>query len=195
MHYLFLQMVRGRVVCESFFPASICVVETQVPDNPALQWDFRDGVDSMFIAVRMGATGLLAVLQDSGVLAEASKEMLGHLPLPLHPLQFIELAARFGYGSTLCTRTPKYIVADGDPIRVIQLPLGGLSTKPLLAPWEPAAYARHLAFHTEIPLEVLYSPPDRVMSWLWGDGANPQSMALEEFPWPEEGRGAASAGE
>ena len=185
MHHLFLQMLRWDLRCEGFFPASILVFETQPPDTPELQWDLRDSIDHMFIAVRMGRTGIIANLQDSGVQADSPHPLMDFRPAAAHPLQYLELCAFFAYRSSLFNRTPKYVVLAGPPVRIHQMPLMGLSAKPLFDAWDSRTYAQVLASYAGIPLERAYSAPDKVLTWLRDPSGQRVELPLDRYPWPQ----------
>lgn len=183
LHY-FLQSARTHMEFREFFPASIMVFETQQPLEPQLQWDFHDSLQYMFISCRMGNVGILASLMDGG----ANSYMSHHLDyvkgLKLHPLQFRELVGMVHYKATLFNRTPKYMIVEGDPIQVIQNPLGGFSTKPIFNDWESETYAHILSQFTGAPLEIIYNPPNHVMTWLRKADGSLNHMPFEQYPWP-----------
>jgi len=98
-HWMFLQGIRGKHKFQDFFPASIFIFRTQKPKEIKLQWDFMDNLQSMFIAIRMGEIGVIAVLQD-GETQEKMKNLLNDFfKIPLHPIQFQEVAAQISYKS------------------------------------------------------------------------------------------------
>lgn len=179
-HHHFLQSVRVKMKFEDFVPASILIFKTQVPSNPKLQWDFSDSIPSMFIALRMGSVGILAVMGDGGaqeIMAESLDDLRQY---PLHPLQFRELMSIVRYKSLLFNRNPKYIFADGDPILVMQMPLQGLSAKPIFDKWDQEIYAKILSYHIEIPFEELFVPPDKVRSCLRDSNQKAMFIPMDE---------------
>jgi hypothetical protein len=182
MHHLFLQSVRIPMQFVDFSPASILVVSTQEPDDVRLAWDFRDELNTMCIACRMGSVGLVAVLQDGG----AQMPLFPLMKLrrrKLHPVQFTEVIAQVTYKAMLFNRTPKYIIADGDQKKtVMQMPLGGLSGKPLYEDWNQGQYAQILCQITGVPMEHLYHPPDQVMTWLRNPDGKAKSLPLRRYP-------------
>lgn len=181
MHHLFLQSARMPVRFVDFSPASILVVHTQEPNDARLAWDFRDELNTMCIACRMGSVGLIAVLQDGG----AQQPIFPLLRLRrrhLHPLQFREVMAQVMYRAMLLNRTPKYLIADGSPSTVIQMPLGGFSTKPLYNDWDHNHYAQVLSQITRVPLTDLFRPPDQVMTWLLHPDGKAKSLPLKRYP-------------
>ena len=186
MHQYFLQGARVPMMFSGFFPASIFVYRLQKPRDVRLQFDFRDHPPGLAIALRMGATGIVAALQDSGAQKALHSSYLDRFrTYPLHPLQFSELVASFFYKAALFNRTPKYVVTESaKKLNVMQLPLQGLSTKPVFDEWDHATYAHVLAFHTRTPVAEIFEPPDRVMTSLSGPDGNPRFLDLRNNPWP-----------
>ena len=104
----------------------------------------------------------------------------------LHPLQFYELGARIFYKATLFNRTPKYIImkhADHDGINVMQMPLAGLSARPVFNEWQHPAYAEVLSAFTGYPIEII-APGDRtkVMQWLADENGEPLDIPMQSGP-------------
>lgn len=181
MHHLFLQSVRIPIRFVDFSPASILIVNTQEPYDVRLGWDFRDELNTMCIACRMGTVGLVAVLQDGG----AQTPLFPLMKLKrrkLHPIQFTEVVAQVTYKAMLFNRTPKYMISEGDPKTVIQMPLGGLSGKSLFEDWNQHHYAQILCQITGVPMEHLFHPPDQVLTWLRNSDGSSKSMPLRKFP-------------
>jgi hypothetical protein len=178
-HLFFLQEARGKVETMNFCPGSIFVFRTQKPENVQLQWDLVDHIDTLFIGVRLGEVGIIAVLGDGGALQLYQDIYASILDLPLHPIQFRELCAVIAYQSTLATRTPKYATLEGNPHKTYQLPLGGLSLEPLFEEWDTDVYAFYLAHYTGFPLEVLHPCPDEIMSFVYDPDGKPRYMPYE----------------
>jgi hypothetical protein len=181
MHHLFLQSVRIPMRFMDFSPASILIVNTQEPDDIRLDWDFRDELNTMCIACRMGPVGLVAVLQDGGAHMTLFPRM-GIGKRKLHPIQFTEVIAKVIYKSMLFNRIPKYVIADGDPKIVMQMPLAGLSGKSLYEEWNQHHYAQILCQITGVPMEHLFHPPDQVMTWLRNPDGKAKRMPLRRYP-------------
>jgi len=60
--------------------------------------------------------------------------------------------------------------------------LGGLSAKPMFEEWDQEIYAKVLAHYVGESLEHLFSPPDKVMTWLHTPDGRPRFMDFKEFP-------------
>jgi len=186
MHHYFLQAARLMMRFHGFFPASILIYRLQKHPDLRFQFNFRDLPPVMNVALQMGSVGILAALQDGGSQVEGFKTYLDrYRTFDLHPVQFLELIAKFFYKSTLLNRTPKYVITESTKaIEVFQLPLQGFSLKPVWDDWEQAAYAQHLSFHLRLPLEKVFQPPEQVATWLNGDDGEPRRMSLREYTWP-----------
>jgi hypothetical protein len=168
MAHLFLQGARIPIRFQHFVPWSIFIFNSQVSEIQEMNFDFRDSLIDMTFGIRMGEISVIAVLQDNGAQQEIFGEYIAELQgLRIYPIQFGELCAMTTYKQRLFNRTPKYIIAEsGDHVEVIAMPLQGLSAKPIYDDWSQEAYSHHLAFHVQVPRERIYSPPDRVMTWL-----------------------------
>jgi hypothetical protein len=147
-----------------------------------MRWDLIDNVDTQFIACRLGRVALFALLGDGGAQQNFEDEYDDIKDMPLHPIQFRELCARFSYRSTLATRTPKYFTIQGTPHEVHQIPLGGFSLEPLFKDGNAEGYARCLQHYTELPLESIFEPPDKVATWLRKPTGEPNFMNVADYP-------------
>lgn len=98
----------------------------------------------------------------------------------LHPIQFYELAAKAFYKATLLNRTPKYIMTEfNNAVEVMQMPLMGLSSKPVFDDWNQTAYAHMLSALTGYPVERLKpDDTDRVMTFISDAEGNPVNIPL-----------------
>lgn len=165
-HRQFLQGSRRNIEFLGFFPASIFIVRTQVPKRVEHQFDFRDAPLELALAIRMGEVGFIAALQDGGAL-RLVKGLPKFRKVPLHPVQFQEVAAQVFYKVSLLNRSSGFLmVGSEEGMKVFQPPLGGLSGNPIFDEWVPEHYARILSEFTRIPLERLYFPPGKVWTFL-----------------------------
>lgn len=167
-HLFFLQEARGKIESVGFSsPGSIFVFQTQTHTNEAFQWDFCDNLETYFIAIRMGKVGIIGVLADGGAQQLAADFYDELKDFPLHPIQFRELCAVFSYRSTKATRTPKYVTISDNPHKVVQIPLGGYSAKPLFDDWNTDEFAKYLAYYTGQPLEYLRPDSNKIASYIY----------------------------
>jgi len=181
-HLLLLQQIREKVKITDFVPGSMYYFKCQVIDNPRLQWDFCDNIDTLFIGIRMGEVGVIGVLGDGGAQMTFSNYYDKFKDLPLHPMQFREICSQISYRSSLATRKPKRIVIQGSPHSILQMPLGGLSLKPYFEGWEDRDYARVLSFYTEVTFEQIYKGPGRIGTWLQDDSGEVRYIDWKSFP-------------
>lgn len=186
-HHLFLQAARYPFEFMDFFPGSVFVFDTIVPSGTDGRFDLRDNIPGMSIAIRMGDVGIVACLQDGGAqlqIRDDLVELSGQLPL--HPLQFREVAAQLFYGATLLNRIPKYLMREeSDRIVVNQMPLAGLSANPVFDPWVKVHYANLLAVILGCQLEDVFRPPDQVMTLLKNSDGTNKALSLVDCPWPQ----------
>jgi hypothetical protein len=184
MHHLFLQSICGSVTLR-FDPGSLFIFRCQKPTDVRHQFDFRDDIRTLFVAMRVRDIGVVGILQDGGAgnLSSTLPQIVVPDSPPLHPIQFSEVVAHLLYMSLKATRTPKYLTGESKTsVWVEQLPIVGLSNKPLHYPQKIDEYARILATVTQQPLELIYAPPDRVMTWLFDPKGQRMAMPLEQFP-------------
>jgi hypothetical protein len=186
MHRFLLQQARERVRLRDFQPGSIFVWPAQPLPDRRFEWDLLDNVDTMFIACRVGRVAMFGLLADGGAAQGTFEDEFADIKdLPLHPIQFRELAGTLSYASSITTRMPKYVVFEGSPHCTIQLPLAGWSMKPLFNEWDPRVHAKFVEHYTGVPYDQLFGPPDRVGTWLRAppDG-RPNFMDVRDHRWP-----------
>lgn len=179
-HLFFLQEARGKVTSVDFCPGSIFVFRTQQSENVQLRWDFTDNIDTLFIGIRMGTVGVIAVLNDGGILnmhGSVYESLENH---PLHPLQFRELCAAVAYQSMARIRTPKYITLEGDPHKVYQLPLAGYSLSPFYDEWDTNKFAKVMSYYLGIPYSRIRPDPNHIASYVFDEDNKPIFMPLDE---------------
>ncbi len=182
MHRFFLQQARGAVQLNDFRVGSLFIFDAQPLPNRKLEWDLIDNVETLFISVRVGRVALFAALADGGAQQHDEPIYSEFYAMPLHPFQIRELCARFCYRSLCTTRTPKYVTASGSPHQTWQLPLGGLSSKPLFEAFDSQTYAQILSHFIGYPLDVVFRRPNAVMSWLRNDNGTMRYMPYKEHP-------------
>ena len=192
MHHLLLQAARVPFQFHPALPASIFVFRVQAPKNRQFQWNLRDSYTLMTMSVTLGNVGILAALQDGGAQRDLESDFLQRYQQhPLHPLQFAELTAAFFYKTSLLNRVPKFIVgeSEGQPVQVMQAPLAGLTSKPIFDGWKQKDYAVWLAEIVQVPLERVFVPPNRVMTWVHDDNGNLRLLDFKTQPWPARAMG------
>lgn len=168
MHHWFLQAARLPLRFVQFFPASIFVFRLKSPTNSSERFWFRDAPGALALCMRIDNIGILASLQDGGAQRSLHGDYLNRIRrMTLDTLQFGEVTAQFFYKASLFNRTPKYLILENArTLDVVQMPLQGMSSKPVFDEWDQRAYAAVLADFTGAPFSLIYRPPDRVMTWL-----------------------------
>lgn len=167
----FLQAVRIKCKFHKPVPWSIFVFKVQKYAEKERNFDFRDNIFSLTVALRMNDMGIIACLQDN----HAHEDIFGSYfnkihRIALHPAQFNELVAMIFYKTSLLNRIPKYVtVLLEDRIEVFSLPLQGYSSKPIFDDWSQQEFAKFVSFHCGIPYEQAFHPPDKVWSILFDE--------------------------
>jgi hypothetical protein len=190
MHRFFLQQARGIVELKDFNPGTTFIFDAQRMSDDRHCWDFVDSVPQMVAAVRVGRVAVIASLADGGAQLADTEIHERYYSIALHPIQFREICARVVYRASTATRTPKYVTMFGKPQgedrrihQAIQLPLGGLSAKPLFEEFIQRDYAGVLSYYTGAPLEVVFAEPDKVMSWLDTPDGGVRHMDFRDHPY------------
>lgn len=183
MHRFFLQQARELVELKDFTPGSVFVFNAEPLPEKYMEWDLQDNVDTLFICVRVGHVAIFGVLADGGAQQLEEEIYSEFYSLRLHPIQIREICARISYRSSCATRTPKFIIANDIPHQVWQMPLSGLSAKPLFEEFDSASYAAYLAHYTRSPIDKIYEAPDKVMTWLRDNNNHLRAMSFVDFPF------------
>jgi hypothetical protein len=182
-----MQTLRGR----SRFTrplGSLVVLRTQVPESLKLRFDYRDGRNAAFLAVRIGSTGVLASLLDWGAVSEGVtiKSVEIARRLQLHPLQFAEAASAFAYAASKFDREFVYAIqprGDHDLLQPVMVNRADSATDSVFSPFSVREAAEVQAAFMGLPLEDIYDP-DQDMAWtcLHDADGRPQVMPVERFP-------------
>jgi hypothetical protein len=186
MHAFLLEGLRIDLAFDPCPPWSLLVFDVDQPADPKLRWHIADDPIGLSISVWSGTVGVIGCLQDGGLLAEAESRtpwLMSHAGRTLHPVQFLELAAKARYWNRLIETTPSFLLADGSPNVLMTLPLGGLGGI-RAQPWNQEIYAHILSMYTGFPLEGLYHPPSSCHTWLADASGAPLQLSLREWPHP-----------
>jgi hypothetical protein len=186
MNHLFVQRLRYPIKFtaegKERVPGSVFLFDLKSPKDIKRQFDFRDAIFTLCIFMRLGTRGILAVA-DGGAVDIAIGELLRRDgKRKLHPLQFLEIGAKTFYKAGLLNRTPKYIIVESKgALEVMQMPLAGLSAKPVFDEWQHPIYAHVLSHFTGYPLEKIASPDGtKVMQWFVGPDGKPLNIPMKE---------------
>lgn len=109
-------------------------------------FNFRDDSINLIFTLGINGFGIIAALQDNGVLAEKHSELVsktkGHI---LHPIQFEELCAHFLYSNYLLQYQREFkITGDGKSLLIDALPVVEKGTKPVFRPWNNKIFGQLL---------------------------------------------------
>lgn len=149
-------------------PGSVFLFDVKSPRNPKAQFDFRDDIFRMGVSMRLGNRVIVTFCDGGAIDLSIGNLLRQDGKHKLHPIQFYELTAKAFYKATLLNRTPKYIVVEAKKrVEIVQMPLMGLSAKPIFDDWESTAYAHMLSATTGVSIETL-KPDDsgRVMTFM-----------------------------
>jgi hypothetical protein len=167
---------------ERRIPGSVFLFGLKTHDDPGVLYDFRDDLLTLSVFMRLGNRGIIAVA-DGGAIDMAIGDVVRRdAKRQLHPIQFAEIGARIFYKARLFNRTPTYIMMKhDDDFNVMQMPLAGLSARPVFNEWKHPAYAEILASFTGYPIETL-APGDRtkVMEWLTDEDGEPLDIPIKD---------------
>jgi len=166
-------------------PGSIFLFRCFVPPETNLQFDLLDNIDSECIAIRVGEVGIVADLLDNHVHWDAGWSYFKkYQSIPLHPLQFREVATTIFYGASLLdleTEITAHAKEDGS-MQIEFRPVSKNEPRKLFREWNRTEYARMLAHYTELPLEKLSPTGDAVWTWLQDASGNLVDVTKIKIP-------------
>jgi hypothetical protein len=141
--HLMLQSIVEPITFAGKKPWSIVVFPLKYSEDI---FSYRDDTVNLLFQFGVNGFGLIACLQDNGVIGEKEKEILekmeGHI---LHPIQFEELFARFHYTDYILQYKPEYKIenkADGTTIEA--LPILPKENRPVFGFWDEDVFAQLL---------------------------------------------------
>lgn len=169
--HLFLQSVRIKSKFHKPPPWSIFIFQIQKNKERKLNFDYKDNIPLLSVAIRMDDIGIIACLQDNNISEKFFQKEFKKLQKKLlHPIQFDELIAKIFYQRSLLNRTPKYIsISNGPQLEIISLPLQGFSTNPIYDKWNVKDYARFLSLFLKLPYENCYKSPNKFFTILYNE--------------------------
>ena len=146
LFHLMLQSLVSPVTFKGLQPWSIAVVKLKYSKDI---FNYRDDPVNLIFSLGMNGFGLIACLQDSGLVKQTQKDILDKInDAVLHPVQFEELCARFFYSNYLLHYQPKYNIENNNAgITIETLPVVADAGKPLFGKWDDAMFAQVLAEH------------------------------------------------
>ena len=110
-------------------------------------FSYRDDTVNLLFQFGVNGFGIIACLQDNGIIGEKQQEILekmkGHV---LHPVQFEELFARFHYSDYILQYKPEYNVqSENSSVIVEALPITPNENRPVFGLWDEDIFAQLLS--------------------------------------------------
>lgn len=181
--HLMLQSINLPVIFEEFKPYSIFLFKV---DNNEQEFGYRDEINTLTFSLRIKDFGLIICFQDNGANRHYHREILAKIgDNTLHPIQFEEFSGRVFYSAYLFNRLPEYnILPVGDEIFIEDMPLRGMSSKPLFDHWQNKTYGQVLENFWKnwgfLLLEIIKNPEVPMSFLLDADGnfVNAESIEL-----------------
>jgi hypothetical protein len=135
----------------------------------------------MAVSMRLGNRGIVTFCDGEAIDLSIGNLLRQDGKRKLHPIQIYELVAKAFYKATLLNRTPKYIIVETNKrVQIEQMPLMGLSAKPIFDDWDSTAYAHMLSAFTGVGIETL-KPDDsgRVMTFMTDAKGRPRNIPID----------------
>ncbi len=167
--HLMLQSINLPVFFEEFKPYSIFLFKVT---NNIQEFGYRDEINTLTFSLRIKDFGLIVCLQDNGANKIYHKAIQKKIRSEtLHPIQFEEFCGRVFYSAYLFNRLPEYhLLVAGDDIYIENMPLRGISSKPLFDHWINKIYGQVLESFWKnwgfLLLEIIKNP-EKPMSFLF----------------------------
>jgi hypothetical protein len=171
--HLMLQSLNQPIVFEEFKPFSLFLFKVE---NEEDLFGYRDEINTLTFSLRIKDFGLIICLQDNGANRIFHKEILEKIEgQTLHPIQFEEFNARIFYSAYLFNRLPEYnVLPAGDTTYIENMPLRGVSSKPLFDFWQNKTYGQVLENFWKkwgfLLLEIIKDPENPISFLMDADG-------------------------
>ncbi|QXV66076.1 hypothetical protein INP83_02990 [Mucilaginibacter sp. 21P] len=172
--HLMLQSINLPIIFEDFKPFSIFLFKV---NNNHEEFGYRDEINTQTFALRIKDFGMVICLQDNASNYYYHKKIYDQIKDEmLHPIQFEEFSARVFYSNYLFNRLPEYnILPVNDEIYIEEMPLRGLSSKPLFDEWQNKTYGQVLENFWKnwglLLLEII-KDPEHPVSYLFDKDGN-----------------------
>ncbi|QHS55056.1 hypothetical protein GWR56_05705 [Mucilaginibacter sp. 14171R-50] len=167
--HLMLQSINLPIHFEEFKPFSLFLFKV---DNKTDEFGYRDEINTQTFALRMKDFGLVICLQDNNANFGYHRKIYEQIKDDvLHPIQFEEFSGRVFYSNYLFNRLPEYnILPVGEDVFIEDMPLRGMSSKPLFDEWANKTYGQVLENFWKnwgfLLLEII-KDPEKPMSFLF----------------------------
>lgn len=145
-------------------------------NNALDDYFFRDSLPITVASLRTKDVGFIVALQDAGIIRNSFGRHVEKVAgRKLLTIQFDELYAKILYQVALLNRTQKFVTATNKdpkiPTKVHMLPIGGLSSMPIVDEWIQGDFADVLEpivqqSQPNVTRKMLFAPPNQVMSWM-----------------------------
>lgn len=178
MQYTFLQTIISKATFSNK-PYSMLIFKIK-PYKENYYWAFDNPFTHTFFMC-MNDIGIISHLMDNSYNENffcQNKEMSELLNKELHPIQFVELCAKFQYKSSLFIRVPNYIIqydSSKKPKKILSLDLSGVG----YSDWVQKDYAQVLDFFLKewgFALDKIYYEGDFVVSYLRNEDGTFKNM-------------------
>ncbi len=141
--HLMMQSIVEPISFVGLKPWSIAVFPLKYSEDI---FSYRDDTINLLFQFGVNAFGIIACLQDNGVIGEKQKDILekmdGHV---LHPIQFEELFARFHYCDYLLQYKAEYTIENTENgITIAALPIIANENRPVFGFWDEEVFAQLL---------------------------------------------------
>lgn len=172
--HLMLQSINLPIIFEDFKPFSLFLFKV---NNKAEEFGYRDEINTQTLALRIKDFGVVICLQDNASNYYYHKKIYEQIKDDvLHPIQFEEFSGRVFYSNYLFNRLPEYnILPVNDEIYIEEMPLRGLSSKPLFDEWQNKTYGQVLENFWKnwgfLLLEIIKNP-EKPVSYLFDEDGN-----------------------
>lgn len=172
--HLLLQSINLPLIFEDFKPFSLFLFKV---NNKPQEFGYRDEINTQTLALRVNDFGLLICLQDNSSNYYYHQKVYEQIKADtLHPIQFEEFSGRVFYSNYLFNRLPEYnILPVNNEIYIEEMPLRGLSSKPLFDEWQNKTYGQVLENFWKnwgfLLLEIIKNP-EKPMSFLFDEAGN-----------------------
>jgi hypothetical protein len=186
MTHVFVQALDLKITFEAEgrlrIPGSVFVFNLKQYRNSLGHFHFRDDLQTRAVFMRLGNRGVIAVADGGAIDIDIGNIVRRDGSIKLHPIQFDELGARVFYKASLFNRVPKYVTSfTRNRYHIMQLPLAGLSSKPVFDPWDHGRYAHHLAAFLQVPVDRIASPDRSLVStFLYDATGKRQRISVKE---------------
>ncbi|MCO5230925.1 MAG: hypothetical protein M9958_07180 [Chitinophagales bacterium] len=149
LFHLMLQSLVQPFEFKGNSPWSIAIVRLKYSKDI---FNFRDSTVNLLFSLGINGFGIVASLQDSGIVKNHYDELLEKVgDTVLHPIQFEELCAKFLYSNYLLQYSPRYkIDVEEQFVSVETLPIDIQNGRPLFGKWDDNMFAQVLSGYWEV---------------------------------------------